>query len=124
MNRLLAASFIFVFGLAFAHAQTAPEAPPPSAPQAAPPSGAAPGGPPAGGPPRMQPSGKEVRAQCQAQADAQGLEGPARKAAVQDCFAKARPDLAKRQQCRAQGKAQGLADQQLRQFVKQCAAGA
>jgi len=119
MNRLLAASFIFVFGLAFAHAQTAPEAPPPTAPQAASPSGAAPGG-----PPGMQPSGKEVRAQCQAQADAQGLKGPARKAAVQDCFAKARPDLAKRQQCRAQGKAQGLADQQLRQFVKQCAAGA
>lgn len=118
MNRLLAASFIFVLGLGFAHGQTAPEAPAPSAPQAAP-SAPAPGGPPA-----TQPSGKEVRAQCKAQAEAQGLKGPSRQAAVQDCFAKARPDLAKRQQCRAQGKAQGLADDQLKQFVRQCAAGA
>jgi hypothetical protein len=98
MGRLLAASFILVLGLTFAHAQT--EAPP------------------------AQPNGKDVKAQCRAEIKAQGLKGAARKAAAEDCFAKARPDLAKRQQCRAQGKAQGLADKPLRQFVKQCAAGA
>jgi len=69
-------------------------------------------------------TGKEVRAQCRDQAAAQGLEGEARKAAVQDCFAKARPDLAQRQKCREQGKSKGLADADLKAYVKTCVAGA
>ena len=47
-------------------------------------------------------------------------QGPARKAAVQDCFAETRPDLAKRKQCKQQGDAQGLAGAPLHQFVKKC----
>jgi hypothetical protein len=113
MSRLLAASFVLVLSLTFVHAQTASEGSAPSTvvPDKAP---AAP----------TQTSGKDVKAQCRAEIKAQELKGAARKAAAEDCFAKARPDLAKRQQCRAQGKAHGLADGPLRQFVKQCAAGA
>ncbi len=118
MNRLFAASLIFVVGLAFAHAQTAPE---PGAPTASPQSGAPSEAQPGQTAPQL--SGKEVRANCRANAVAQGLKGPARKAAVEDCFANARPDLAKRNTCRAQGKAQGLTDKPLRQFVKQCVTG-
>jgi hypothetical protein len=67
--------------------------------------------------------GKAVRAQCRAQAKAQGLEGPARRAAVQECFAAARPDLAQAQKCRQEGKGNGLADGELRAFVRQCKVG-
>ena len=69
-------------------------------------------------------SGKEVRAACREQAIQQGLQGPARKAAVQDCFAKARPDLAKAQACRQEGKGKGLAGPDLKAFVKTCKAAA
>ena len=65
-------------------------------------------------------TGKEVREQCKSEAKAQGLKGPARKAAVDQCFAQARPDLAKAQQCRKEGKAKGLADKDLKAYVKQC----
>lgn len=66
------------------------------------------------------PTGKEVREQCRTEAKAQGLKGDARKAAVDQCFAQARPDLAKAQQCRREGKAKGLVDKDLRAYVKQC----
>ncbi len=136
MRRLAAAAFVLSLGLAAAHAQTAPDAgSPPGAPSAQPPATQPTEAPPPAQPPAMQPSGaatapaaqptgKEVRAQCRADAIAQGLKGPARKAAVDDCFAKARPDLAKRQQCVKEGKAQGLADKPLHQFVRKCVTGA
>ena len=63
---------------------------------------------------------KAVRAQCRAEVESQGLTGPARKAAVNDCFVKARPDLAGAMKCRQDGRAQGLADQALKDFVRQC----
>jgi hypothetical protein len=108
MDRLFVSAFALGFGVLAAAAQTAPETPPPSA--AAPSAQSAP----------VVPTGREVRAQCRAEAQAKGLKGTERKAAVQDCFAKARPDLAKREQCRQQGKSQGLGDIPLRQFIKQC----
>ena len=110
MKRFLFAAAVFSLGAMQGFAQTAP--PPPANPPAAP---AAPA-------PAAQ-TGKEVRAQCRADAEAKGLSGPAKRAAVQDCFAKARPDLAARNACRRQGKDQGLADQALRDFVKSCMAG-
>jgi glucose/arabinose dehydrogenase len=70
--------------------------------------------------PDAKPAGKEVREQCKTDAKAQGLKGPARKAAVDDCFAKARPDLARAQKCRKEGKDKGLADKELKTYVKQC----
>ena len=59
-----------------------------------------------------------------ADAKAQGLKGPARKAAVDDCFAKARPDLAAAQKCRKEGKDKSHADKELKAYVKQCVAAA
>jgi len=70
------------------------------------------------------PTAKEVRAQCRDQAKAQGLKGDERKAAVNDCFAKARPDLAAKQKCREEGKAKGLANAELKAYVKSCKASA
>jgi pyruvate/2-oxoglutarate dehydrogenase complex dihydrolipoamide acyltransferase (E2) component len=132
MKRLVIVAFVIGLGFGPAHAQEAPTtaqpapspaapqpAPPPAAPQPAPPATAAP----AAASPSAKQTAKQVRAQCRAQAKAQGLTGSALKGAVQDCFAKARPDLAQAQQCRQQGKAKGLADTQLKAFVRQCKAG-
>jgi len=106
----------FVFGacalaltIGAAMAQTAPSPTPTDQPAA----------PAVSATPAMQ-TPKEVRAACRDQAVQQGLKGPARKAAVQDCFAKARPDLAKAQACRQQGKAKGLIGPDLKAFVKSC----
>ena len=65
-----------------------------------------------------------MRAQCKADAKAQGLKSDQRKAAVEECFAKARPDIAAAKKCRDEGKAQGLADKELKTYVKTCKAGA
>jgi len=48
-------------------------------------------------------SGKEVRAQFRNDADAKRLKGSAKRAAVQECFGKSRPDFAANEQCRKQG---------------------
>jgi psiF repeat len=71
-----------------------------------------------------KPTAKAARAQCQADAKAQGLKGDARKSAVEDCFAKARPDLAAADKCRKDGKDKNLAGKELKAFVKECVAGA
>ena len=128
MIRPGAAACVLGLGLAIAHAQNAPEtgaAPTAPAEQPAAPAAQPPTTQPSGvaQPPASQPTGKEARAQCRANAVAQGLTGRALKAAVDDCFAKARPDLAKRQQCRAQGMLQGLHADTLQLFVKKCVAG-
>ena len=124
MNRILVAALAVGLGLSAAAAQTAPETPPPgaAAPATPAPAATAPAVPQPGAAP-SQMTGPEARAKCRADAEAQGLKGAARQAAVQDCFAKARPDLAKRQQCRMQGKAAGLAGNTLHVFVQKCIAG-
>lgn len=105
-----------------AFAQNAPTQPGPGGPPGA-------GAPPSAGPDApgpggsAQPKGKEVREQCKADAVSQGLRGPQRKAFIQDCVAKVRPDLAAAQQCRQQGKAQGMADADLKAFVRNCKKG-
>ena len=111
MERFLLAAAVLSFGALPGFAQTAP--PPPANP---PPPAMAPA------PPAKQ-TGKEVRQQCRADAEAKGLKGPEKRAAVEDCFAKARPDLAAANACRKQGKDKGLADQELKDFVKSCKAG-
>lgn len=67
-------------------------------------------------------SGKEARQKCRADAIAKGLKGDARKTAVQECFAQARPDRAAAQKCRQDGKAQNLDGKELKKFVKECRA--
>jgi glucose/arabinose dehydrogenase len=110
MKSLLVVTLALGLSLAAAQAQTPAPEPTPAAspaPVAA---------------PDAKLTGKEVREQCRAEAIAQGLKGPARKTAVDDCFAKARPDLAQAQKCRRDGKDQGLADKELRKYVKHCVA--
>ncbi|HMF06015.1 MAG TPA: PsiF repeat-containing protein [Methylocella sp.] len=106
MKRFLVAAAVFSLGALPGFAQTGAPAPanPPAAPAA-------------------QGSGKDVRAQCRAEAQAKGLKGPLMRAAVQNCFAQARPDLAAANACRKQGKDKGLFGQELNDFVKGCKAG-
>jgi hypothetical protein len=115
MKRLLIAGLALGLFGAVASAQTTAPAPTPSpapaAPMAAPAADA-------------KPTAKAARAQCQADAKAQGLKGEPRKTAVADCFAKARPDLAAADKCRQEGKDQKLAGQKLKDYVKQCVASA
>ena len=94
MKCLLLAAAVLSFGALPGFAQTAP--PPPAMAPA---------------PPAKQ-TGKEVRQQCRADAEAKGLKGPEKRAAVEDCFTKARPDLAAANACRKQGKDKGLAGQE------------
>lgn len=110
MKRFLFAAAVFSLGAMPGFAQMAP---PPATPPAAPAANA----------PTARQTAKEVRAQCRADAASKGLKGAEKKAAVQDCFAKARPDLAAANACRKQGKDKGLADQALKDFVKSCKAG-
>jgi len=112
MNRLFAAALALGLGLSAANAQTASPTP---APDASPAPIAA---------PAAKPTGRDVREQCKADAKAHGLKGPVRKAAVDECFDKARPDLARARECREEGKSKGLADKELRTYVKQCKASA
>jgi hypothetical protein len=116
MKRFLIAALALGLSSALAVAQTttpapAPLAPGPVAPTAAPSSDA-------------KPTAKEAREKCRADAKAQGLKGDARKTAVDDCFAKARPDLVARQKCVKDGKDKSLAGKELKAFVKQCVASA
>jgi len=111
MKHFLVAAAVLSLGALPGFAQTA--APAPANPPAAPATPA----------PAAILGGPEVRAQCRAEAEAKGLKGPEKRAAVQDCLAKVRPDLAAAAACRKQGKDQGLADQKLRDFVKGCKAG-
>lgn len=123
MKRIVLAALALTLGLSLASAQTTAPTPTTPAPATPAPAAPAPAAPPTAATPQQM-TGKEVREQCRAQVIAQGLRGPARQAAVQDCFAKARPDLARAQQCRQQAKEQGLADKALRDFMKQCRASA
>lgn len=113
MKSLLAAAFVLAIGLGVASAQTAA----PTAP-AAPATTMTP----APDAPAKPVTGKDVRAQCRAEAKAQGLKGDSRKAAVQQCFAQARPDLVKAKQCRDEAKAKSLTGPDFRAYVKQCKA--
>jgi hypothetical protein len=115
MKRLFIAAVSTGLTLASGNAQIYSPTPGTTSPPAA--------GAPSASSPRAVGPGKAVRAQCRAQAKAQGLEGPARRAAVQECFAAARPDLAQAQKCRQEGKGKGLADGELRAFVRQCKGG-
>jgi hypothetical protein len=121
MKRLLIATLAIGLLVAPANAQTTtPEAAPPPPAGAAPAAGAPAAASPAAGSSSAKLTGKQARAQCRAQAKAQGLTGSARKDAVQNCFASARPDLAQAQKCRREAKAKGLQDTQLKAFVRQC----
>jgi hypothetical protein len=113
MKYLAIAALALCMGLVPALAQNNAPAPDASAPAMAPVSPEAP----------SNQTAKELRQQCRSDDSAQGLKGPALKAAVQDCFARARPDLAAVQKCRADGKAQGLADADLKAFVRKCKKG-
>ena len=68
-----------------------------------------------------KPKAKMVRAQCRADAEAQGLKGMEKQKAVSACLVKQRPDLAAKEQCRMDGHEKGLKKDGLKDFVKDCA---
>ena len=70
-----------------------------------------------------RPKGKEVRAECKADAELKGLKGDDKRKAMMECVVKQRPDLAAKEQCRMDGFAKGLRKEELKAFVKDCAKG-
>jgi hypothetical protein len=73
---------------------------------------------PAADPMTMKP--KEVREQCREQADGQGLKGKAKKAAVEECFLKMRPDLEAREKCRMDPSMKGKDKDERKALMKEC----
>ncbi len=67
-----------------------------------------------------KPKAHDVRADCRAEAKAQGLKGPERHKAVEDCFLKARPDLAAKEECRHDPKLKDLDKDARKAAIKEC----
>ncbi len=67
-----------------------------------------------------KPKPKEVLAECRSEAKTQGLKGDARKAAVEDCFAKQRPDLAAWEKCRTDPQMKGKEKDERKALMKEC----
>jgi hypothetical protein len=106
--------FIILSSTLYAGSVFAQAAAPAPVPATTPPPAAAP----AADPMSMKP--KEVRAQCRDQAIAQGLKGPARKAAIEDCFLKQRPDMADREKCRTDPAMKGKDKDERKALMKEC----
>jgi hypothetical protein len=67
-----------------------------------------------------KPKAKDVRAQCLKEAKSKGLKGEDRSEAVEDCFLKARPDLAVAEECRTDAKLKNLDKDARMAAVKEC----
>jgi hypothetical protein len=94
-----------------AFAQTAAPSATPAPAAAATPAAAAEG---------AKPKKKEVLASCRDEAKSQGLKGDARKAAVQECFVKQRPDLAAWEKCRTDPQMKGKDKDERKALMKEC----
>jgi hypothetical protein len=112
-----------------AQEQTVPPGPPPV--EAAPPAASqqSPGAPPAnvGAPRSGQPSSLReritaTRQQCQQEAIAQGLTGPAARQQIDSCFAAKMPDVAQRIACGREALSKGIDQAGIRAYVLQCLA--
>ena len=68
-----------------------------------------------------KPTAATARAVCKQEADARGLSGSERTAALVACFNGKRPDLAQRSECRKEARAKGLDGADLRKAVDACA---
>ena len=126
LRSLSVAPFVLAAMLATvpANAQTATPEPAP-APDAAPATGAAPATPTLT--PAQQANRDRIKGEretCRAEAQKNGMKGPAMRTAVQDCMAKVDPMAAKRMKCVQAGKAQSLTGDALRKSVRQCMTGA
>ncbi|MBV1705036.1 MAG: PsiF repeat-containing protein [Hyphomicrobiales bacterium] len=122
MKTLFAAALAasLVAGAAFAQTTPAPDATP-AAPAATAPAPAATPAPAAPKHAMRHQIRVDLRA-CQKTAAGQGLKGKARFEAVQDCFAKTHPKVAKARGCRFEGRSQHLRHSKLREFIKSCIA--
>ncbi len=65
-----------------------------------------------------KPKARDVREDCRAEAKTQGLKGAERRKAVEDCFIKARPDLAAKEKARAAVKEECRQDPKLKDMDK------
>lgn len=68
-----------------------------------------------------KPTAATARAVCKQEADARGLAGAERTAALVACFNGKRPDLAQRAECRKEARARGLDGEELRAALAGCA---
>ena len=68
-----------------------------------------------------KPTAATARAACKQEADAGGLKGAERTAALVTCFNGKRPDLAQRAECRKEARAKGLDGEELRAALASCA---
>jgi len=67
-----------------------------------------------------KPTAATARALCKQEADAGGLTGAERSAALRSCFNGKRPDLAQRAECRKEARARGLSGNALQAALATC----
>lgn len=67
-----------------------------------------------------KPTAATARAACKQEADAGGLKGPERTAALVACFNGKRPDLAQRAECRREARGKGLDGDALKAAIAEC----
>ncbi|CAD5264800.1 conserved exported hypothetical protein [Bosea sp. 62] len=67
-----------------------------------------------------KPTAVTVRAVCKQEADASGLKGAERTAALVACFNGKRPDLAQRAECRKEARGKGLDGDALKAAIAEC----
>ncbi|MEI5666488.1 hypothetical protein WBO78_16175 [Bosea sp. CCNWLW174] len=67
-----------------------------------------------------KPTAETARAVCKQEADATGLKGAERTAALVACFNGKRPDLAQRAECRKEARGKGLDGEALKAAIVEC----
>jgi hypothetical protein len=67
-----------------------------------------------------KPTAATARAVCKQEADARGLSGSERTAALVACFNGKRPDLAQRAECRKEARGKGLDSDALKAAIAEC----
>lgn len=67
-----------------------------------------------------KPTAATARAVCKQEADAGGLKGAERTAALVACFSGKRPDLAQRAECRKEARGRGLDAEALKAAIAEC----
>ena len=67
---------------------------------------------------------KQAMQACRSEVQSQGLKGPDKKKAIEDCVTKEHPELAGRMACRDEAKSKGLSGDDMKSYIKTCAKAA
>ena len=57
---------------------------------------------------------------CRGEVQSQGLKGPDKKKAIEDCVSKQHPELAGRMACRDEAKSKGLSGDDMKSYMRTC----